>query len=242
MMGSRHWQQRRTGRVRRRLQYANFIFISNDCDSALLFGQGESSRFSSDKVRLTEGSPINADETITATSTGSRTCLTSENGNDVSAESRSPSQSIAIDSDVTDTVNSENTWAEPVVHVSPFEKGIRMKSCSLNAFHGGSKEDLLYGQSKNCSTKESSHLDQLQINKIDATSLGRSNQKLGKTKEQEQRRGTRKRKPKVPFQEEESSAQRPQRKLRRIRIMRHLGLAAPYGSPFISSCVVRTTA
>nr|XP_024402020.1 putative oxidoreductase GLYR1 isoform X2 [Physcomitrium patens] len=48
----------------------------------------------------------------------------------------------------------------------------------------------------------------------------------------EQRRAARKRKPKVLY-EEERVPRKPERRLRRLRIMRQLGLAAPAGSPFI---------
>ncbi|XP_022144801.1 uncharacterized protein LOC111014393 [Momordica charantia] len=45
-------------------------------------------------------------------------------------------------------------------------------------------------------------------------------------------RGKRERKPKVPFDEEMTISLKSTRKIRRMRIMRYLGLAAPVGSPF----------
>jgi len=49
----------------------------------------------------------------------------------------------------------------------------------------------------------------------------------------EQRRAARKRKPKVLYEEEERVQRKPERRLRRLRIMRQLGLTAPAGSPFL---------
>ncbi|CAK9276563.1 unnamed protein product [Sphagnum jensenii] len=46
------------------------------------------------------------------------------------------------------------------------------------------------------------------------------------------RRLSRKRKPKVLYEEEERVQRKPERRLRRLRIMRQLGLVAPAGSPF----------
>lgn len=83
------------------------------------------------------------------------------------------------------------------------------------------------------------------------------NQQQGE--EPEQRRAARTRKPKVVFEvchaaggkkngakvkerstkEDDTDPRRPERKLRRIRIMRHLGLAAPYGSPFTLEGVLK---
>jgi len=47
-----------------------------------------------------------------------------------------------------------------------------------------------------------------------------------------EQRPARKRKPKVLYEEEERVQRKPERRLRRLRIMRQLGLAAPAGSPF----------
>lgn len=92
---------------------------------------------------------------------------------------------------------------------------------------------------KDLSTKNLDGLDVTQAH--DSLKLAAKRGNSEKDEAGKQRRGTRKRKPKVPF-EEELVSRKPKKKLRQMRIMRHLGLAAPHGSPFTSACVVRSAA
>eukprot|EP00249_Psilotum_nudum_P016519 c25860_g1_i4 orf=150-560(-) len=88
-MGSKHWQQRRTGKVKRRLHYSNFTFISDDCD----FCQGDLSQSSCDKTKTTTGN-LSYRERHTQ-----RSILAldmSESGDEISLEVGLPSQSIVL--------------------------------------------------------------------------------------------------------------------------------------------------
>ncbi|XP_057832809.2 uncharacterized protein LOC131043594 [Cryptomeria japonica] len=69
-----------------------------------------------------------------------------------------------------------------------------------------------------------------------------SNSNRVKGDETEYGRGKRKRKPKVHFDEEVSLSVKSLWRMRRLRIMRHLGLVAPPGSPFVINPPVRSAA
>ncbi|KAI3822543.1 hypothetical protein L1987_10134 [Smallanthus sonchifolius] len=102
-----------------------------------------------------------------------------------------------------------SVWVDPVIDLSPFEECFEERRCNqAKEFQNALKQALQY--------KEHHH-DQLH-ERDNSPSSSRA-------------RSKRERKPKVHFDEVSRPLHTP-RKVRRFRIMRSLGLAAPVGSPF----------
>lgn len=133
-------------------------------------------------------------------------------------------------------------WVDPKVGLSEFDVKLQERSkIKKKALQKGIEEalefrrtgklpesfttDVMVEQEEPKTPKES-HSNGVQEN-------GNGQQSTPEDEGTEQRRAARKRKPKVLYEEEERVQRKPERRLRRLRIMRQLGLAAPAGSPFI---------
>ncbi|KAL8245192.1 hypothetical protein R6Q59_011450 [Mikania micrantha] len=123
-----------------------------------------------------------------------------------------------------------SVWVDPTVDLSPLEECFEERRCNqAKEFQNALKQALLYKEYHRRFNDLSgspgvadvlNHHDQLQ-ERDNSSSSGRA-------------RSKRERKPKVHF-DEVSCPLHTSRKLRRFRIMRSLGLAAPVGSPFNST-------
>ncbi|KAL7170277.1 hypothetical protein ACSBR2_035196 [Camellia fascicularis] len=117
----------------------------------------------------------------------------------------------------------ESAWVDPARDLSQFDDALRQRECqSLGKQFIGSSDD------PNCSRQQDQSPD-----KWNSSSSSRTESDC-----LERRRGKRERKPKVRFDEVTYPLQSV-RKIRRFRIMRFLGLAAPIGSPFLPTHNVR---
>lgn len=211
-MVARHWQQRRSGNVRRRLDYAHFMALSGDQHSALILRPaGDSCQSSQENF----GDMLQ--DSIRTSFTQSR---------DESSASESLSQSALVASEEgTDVATSDM-------------KRMMGSAASSHEFERNIWKNGRFSMQQALSVKQLDGLGALLSGgSVMRTTKGNN---ASNVQEREQRRGTRTRKPKVPY-EEESVPRRPNKKLRQTRILRHLGLVAPHGSPFTSSCIVRTT-
>ncbi|KAK1307814.1 hypothetical protein QJS10_CPA09g01844 [Acorus calamus] len=126
-------------------------------------------------------------------------------------------------------------WAHPVEDLSQFDDCYEERSSKCSeAFQNALQEALRklertnsYKQSDRSSTEQKSpHQQDQSPDKWNSLSLGRI-----RDDRLEEGRGKRKRKPKIYFDESTFQANTVKR-VRRLRIMRFLGLAAPAGSPF----------
>ncbi|XP_026657590.1 uncharacterized protein LOC103698906 isoform X1 [Phoenix dactylifera] len=133
--------------------------------------------------------------------------------------------------------NNEHAWLDPVRDLSQFDHCLEERSKNpLEAFQDALKQALSKhartssrALSRRCSgeVKSSSQND---------TCADPSNSSRMKDDDIEEGRGKRKRKMKIHF-DELSFPEKPPRRVRRLRIMRYLGLIAPVGSPFSPSHV-----
>eukprot|EP01018_Ginkgo_biloba_P020380 Gb_28235 [translate_table: standard] len=144
--------------------------------------------------------------------------------------------------------NHDYAWVEPLVELSDFYESFEEKSCNPRKdFQEALDEALARKQCMNHHeqwdrrSQDSITPSQLHPSAVKAARKASSSNRT-KDVETEQRRGKRKRKPKVHFDEEVSFSSKSLWKVRRLRIMRHLGLAAPPGSPFSVNSSVRTAA
>ncbi|KAG0575309.1 hypothetical protein KC19_VG335400 [Ceratodon purpureus] len=133
-------------------------------------------------------------------------------------------------------------WVDPKVGLSEFDVKLQERSkIKKKALQKGIEEALEFRKTgklpdsftvdvvieqEEPKTPKESHSNGIQEN-------GNGQQSTPEDEGTEQRRAARKRKPKVLYEEEERVQRKPERRLRRLRIMRQLGLAAPAGSPFI---------
>lgn len=216
MMVAPHCQQRRTGHTRRRLNYACFLAISEDFQSALVLRPGNSSQSSQDDDIFPQ-----------TTSTG----LTTQSGEEWSASESFSLSAVVASEEGIDAVNSD--LKRPLYNVGDirnFERTLQYR-----------KRDT-YTSEQDLNAEQLGGLGFVQVK----ASMKHTNKWDNATKDEErqQRRGTRKRKPKVPYEisQEFSISRKPNKRIRQMRIMRHLGLAAPHGSPFTSTYVVGTAA
>lgn len=131
-----------------------------------------------------------------------------------------------------------SAWVDPATDLSPFEKCFEERSCNqAKEFQNALKQALLYKEHPR-SCKESSgspdgrdrlnHHDQLPERDNSSSSSRAGTDCTGRA------RSKRERKRKVHF-DEVSCPLYTSRKVRRFKIMRSLGLAAPVGSPFNTS-------
>ncbi|XP_024382345.1 uncharacterized protein [Physcomitrium patens] len=130
-------------------------------------------------------------------------------------------------------------WVDPEVGLSEFDVKMQERSrIKKKAFQKGIEEALEYRRSGKLPDSFTVSTEQEEpktpkkphSNGVRANGMG---QQTPEDEGTEQRRAARKRKPKVLYEEEERVQRKPERRLRRLRIMRQLGLAAPTGSPFI---------
>ncbi|XP_004494013.1 uncharacterized protein [Cicer arietinum] len=129
--------------------------------------------------------------------------------------------------------NHPSAWIDPSTNISIFEDSFEERSNNpSNDFQDALKQALQrkaqLSSCQNLSPDRSAHSDQ-QDRSAGKYSSPSSSKTLNDF--QERRRGKRERKPKVHF-DEVSYPIKSERKDRRLKIMRYLGLAPPVGSPF----------
>ncbi|XP_027352821.1 uncharacterized protein LOC113863437 [Abrus precatorius] len=129
--------------------------------------------------------------------------------------------------------NHSSVWIDPVTDISTFENSFEERSNNPSEdFQLALKQALQRkAQLSSCqklSPDRSAHSDQQERSsgKCTSTSTSRTIDDF-----QDRRRGKRERKPKVHF-DEVTYPMKSERKVRRLKIMRYLGLAAPVGSPY----------
>lgn len=129
--------------------------------------------------------------------------------------------------------NLPSAWIDPMTDISTFEDSFEDKSNNPSEdFQQALKKALQRkAQLSSCqklTLDRSAHSDMQERSSDKCTSTSTS-----KTIDdvQEKRRGKRERKPKVHF-DEVTYPMKSERKVRRLKIMRYLGLAPPVGSPF----------
>ncbi|KAG2406103.1 hypothetical protein LR48_Vigan641s005700 [Vigna angularis] len=129
--------------------------------------------------------------------------------------------------------NLPSAWIDPMTDISTFEESFEARSNNPSEdFQQALKQALQKkAQLSSCQklTADSSPQSDMQERPFDNC----PSRTTSKTSDdfQERRRGKRERKPKVHF-DEVTYPVKSERKLRRLKIMRYLGLAAPIGSPF----------
>lgn len=250
-------QQRRSGRVKRRKQYAGFKWINFSCDRPW---QGGMSHFSSCKddqpgttgrrMDLIDGTLISGHSRRGRDNFQIENSLSTDTEHETKFLKRLQRPITELES-LTQSTISDSTenggWVDPLGDLSDFDEGFEEKNCNLQMdFKEALKEALI----KRSCLNHHQHWDSRYLNCVpsqlnpsaDEGALKASSSSREKGDETQQRRGKRKRKPKVHFDEEVPFSIRSLRRMRRLRIMRHLGLAAPPGSPFILNPSVRTTA
>ncbi|XP_004517305.1 uncharacterized protein [Cicer arietinum] len=129
--------------------------------------------------------------------------------------------------------NHPSAWLDPSTNISIFEDSFEERSNNpSNDFQDALKQALQrkaqLSSCQNLSPDGSAHSNQ-QDRSAGKYSSPSSSRTLNDF--QERRRGKRERKPKVHF-DEVSSPIKSERKDRRLKVMRYLGLAPPVGSPF----------
>ncbi|CAM6100132.1 unnamed protein product [Calypogeia fissa] len=131
-------------------------------------------------------------------------------------------------------------WIDPFVNLSDFEvKHAERSRPRKKALQKGVEEAKEFQSTKKLPDKWDPVYDKSQnghSNALATTGVIQSQDELEVSPntdvEPKERKTPRKRKPKVLFEEEGIVERKPQRTLRRLRVMRQLGLAAPAGSPF----------
>lgn len=247
-------QQRRSGRVKRRKQYAGFTWINFICDRPW---QGGMSHFSSckddqpgttgRKMDLINGTLISGHHMRGHDNFHIENSMSTDRQHETNILKRLQRPFNELESLTQSTVSdsTENgAWRDPLGDLSDFDEGFEEKNCNLRMdFKNALKEALIKRSCLNHHQHWDSYLNCVpsQPNpSADEAALKASSSGREKDDETQQRRGKRKRKPKVPFDEEVPFSIRSLRRMRRLRIMRHLGLVAPPGSPFILNPSVRT--
>lgn len=133
--------------------------------------------------------------------------------------------------------NCELTWLDPVRDLSQFDYCFEERSKNPSeAFQDALKQALhkhVHTSSRALLRRCSNEVKRSSQNGI-CDAQNPSNSSRMKDDSVEEGRGRRKRKMKVHF-DELSSPEKPPRRMRRVRIMRYLGLIAPVGSPFSPS-------
>ncbi|GAU20348.1 hypothetical protein TSUD_338300 [Trifolium subterraneum] len=129
--------------------------------------------------------------------------------------------------------NHPSAWIDPATDISIFEDSFEERSNNpSNDFQDALKQALQrkaqLSSCQNLSPDRSAHSNQQERSSGKYTSPSSSGTK---NDSQEKRRGRRDRKPKVHF-DEATYPMKTERKDRRLKIMRYLGLAPPVGSPF----------
>ncbi|EFJ38630.1 hypothetical protein SELMODRAFT_437524 [Selaginella moellendorffii] len=119
-------------------------------------------------------------------------------------------------------------WVDPASDLSKFDVDFDGRSqVPTKAFQKGLKEALEYRDFRKLPLKwRHSFQEECQ------TPHANGKESSEETGSEARNTATRRRKPKVLYEEEERLHQKPKRNLRRKKIMRELGLCAPYGSPF----------
>ncbi|KAK9158685.1 hypothetical protein Scep_005259 [Stephania cephalantha] len=136
--------------------------------------------------------------------------------------------------------NDKCVWLDPAGDVSQFNECFEERSCNpMEAFQDALRQALNTKEQPSCCKQLDTDLDKaMAMGQHEQSSDAQSDKCIesssSKTKEKfvESGRGKRTRKPKVHFDEVNFSANKSARKMRRFKIMRYLGLAAPIGSPF----------
>ncbi|XP_010935808.1 uncharacterized protein [Elaeis guineensis] len=131
--------------------------------------------------------------------------------------------------------NHEPAWLDPVKDLSQFDYCFEERSKNpLEAFQDALKQALLnHVHTKSLALLRCS--DEVKSTSQNGACDAQNPSNSSRTKDDfiEEGRGKRKRKMKLHF-DELSFPEKPQRRVRRLRIMRYLGLIAPAGSPFSS--------
>lgn len=129
--------------------------------------------------------------------------------------------------------NLPSAWIDPMTNISTFEDSFEERSNNPSEDFQQALKQALQRKAQLSSCQKltpdgSAYSDQHERSSDKCTSTSTS-----KTIDnfQERRRGKRERKPKVHF-DEVTHPIKSERKVRRLKIMRYLGLAAPIGSPF----------
>lgn len=129
--------------------------------------------------------------------------------------------------------NLPSAWIDPMTDISTFEDSFNERSNNPSEDFQQALKQALQRKTQLSSCQKltpdrSTHSDQQErsSDKYTSTSTSRTTDDF-----QERRRGKRERKPKVHF-DEVTYPMKSERKVRRLKIMRYLGLAAPLGSPF----------
>jgi hypothetical protein len=156
-------------------------------------------------------------------------------------EKRSSSVSLGIQSTNREVLvkyygNEESAWIDPARDMSEFEDGFEERSCNpMDEFQdalkqalnqkGSQKPDIQFPSSPVCSNQpdQSTNAD-----KCNSSSSSRIENDCLRTSG----RSKRKIKPKLHFGDVAIPLKSPPKKMRRLKIMRSLGLAPPVGSPF----------
>ncbi|KAL9332008.1 hypothetical protein ACSQ67_001618 [Phaseolus vulgaris] len=129
--------------------------------------------------------------------------------------------------------NLPSAWIDPMTDISTFEESFEARSNNPSEdFQQALKQALQKkAQLSSCRklTADSSPQSDMQERPFDKCPSRTTSKTIDDF--QERRRGKRERKPKVHF-DEVTYPVKSERKLRRLKIMRYLGLAAPIGSPF----------
>ncbi|KAL2345112.1 hypothetical protein Fmac_006397 [Flemingia macrophylla] len=129
--------------------------------------------------------------------------------------------------------NLPSTWIDPMADISTFEDSFEQRSSNPSEdFQQALKQALQrktqLGSCQKLTPDRSAQSDQQERSSDKYTSTSTS---MTIDDFQDRRRGKRQRKPKVHF-DEVSYPMKSERKVRRLKIMRYLGLAAPIGSPY----------
>ncbi|KAJ4979098.1 hypothetical protein NE237_009878 [Protea cynaroides] len=133
--------------------------------------------------------------------------------------------------------NHECAWVDPAEDLSQFEDCFEEKSCNpMEAFQDALKQALHRKENISSCRPLDESPDVQHDQSSDKWNASSSSRTEGEYLEGG--RGKRKRKPKVHF--DVTVPMKSVKKLRRFRIMRHLGLAAPIGSPFSLTSHVST--
>ncbi|PIA54953.1 hypothetical protein AQUCO_00901097v1, partial [Aquilegia coerulea] len=142
--------------------------------------------------------------------------------------------------------NDELAWVDPVGDLSEFDECFEERSCNpMEAFQDALKQALHLKDHLVSSIQLDRSPDRL-MDRSQHESVAQSNKWIESSSSREEddyrerRRGKRQRKPKLHF-DEVAFHNKSMKRMRRLRIMRFLGLVAPVGSPFslassISNC------
>lgn len=140
-------------------------------------------------------------------------------------------------------------WVDPFAYVSHFQESFKEKGSNLSAFQKALEEEMLLRSKIVKSSVEPNGKSQYPETSTQHKKSGgeepaikTATRKRTKPEDLKQSRSQGKQKEKTPSNKQDVTTDGSEKKLRQLRVMRHLGLAAPPDSPFNANSPVKIAA